>query len=142
MIDSASPARTRWADVVLALLRVIAALLYMQHGAQKFFGVLGDPSRPWNGPPELLSQRGLAGVLELVGGALLALGLFSRPVAFLLAGEMAVAYFQFHAPRGFWPVMNGGENVILFCFVFLYLCVHGPGPYSADGMLARRRGVA
>jgi putative oxidoreductase len=122
-------------------LRAIAGLLFMQHGLQKLFGLLLDPSRPWSGPPPVLSQMWIAGVLELFGGFLIALGLFTRPVAFLLSGEMAVAYFQAHAPRGFFPVMNRGEVVVLFCFVFFYLFATGPGPYSLDAVLRGRRGA-
>jgi putative oxidoreductase len=128
-------------DVMHTLLRVMTGLLFMQHGLQKLFGLLLDPSRPWSGPPPLFSQFWFAGVLETFGGALIVLGLFTRPVAFLLAGEMAVAYFQAHAPRHFFPVLNGGENVVLFCFVYLYLFAVGAGPYSVDAVL-RRRGTA
>jgi len=124
-----------------ALLRAMTGALFMQHGLQKLFGLLVDPSRPWNGAPPMLSQMWFAGVLELVGGALIVIGLLTRPVAFLLAGEMAVAYFQAHAPRGFFPVLNGGENVVLFCFVFLYLFAVGAGPFSADAALRGRRGA-
>jgi putative oxidoreductase len=129
-------------DVLHAALRVMTGLLFMQHGLQKLFGLLVDPSRPWNGPPPMFTQFWFAGVLETFGGALIVLGLFTRPVAFLLAGEMAVAYFQAHAPRSFFPVLNGGENVVLFCFVFLYLFATGAGPYSVDGALGGRRRAA
>jgi putative oxidoreductase len=122
-----------------SMLRAVTGALFMQHGVQKLFGLLVDPSRPWNGPPPMFSQFWFAGVLETFGGALIVLGLFTRPVAFLLSGEMAVAYFQAHFPRSFWPVMNGGENVVLFCFVFLYLSAAGAGPYSVDAALRRRR---
>ncbi|MEX2111177.1 MAG: DoxX family protein [Gemmatimonadaceae bacterium] len=114
--------------------------LFMQHGVQKLFGLLLRPDRPWDGAPAAFSQMWFAGVLETFGGALIVFGLFTRPVAFLLAGEMAVAYFQAHAPRSFWPILNGGENVVLFCFVFLYLFAAGAGPYSVDGWLHGRRG--
>jgi putative oxidoreductase len=122
-----------------SLLRVVTGALFMQHGVQKLFGLLLSPERPWNGAPPVFSQFWFAGVLEVFGGALIVLGLFTRPVAFLLAGEMAVAYFQAHAPRSFFPVLNGGENVVLFCFVFLYLFAAGAGPYSVDGALFGRR---
>jgi putative oxidoreductase len=122
-----------------ALLRVVTGAAFMQHGAQKLFGVLGDPSRPWGGPPPAFSQFWFAGVLETFGGALIVLGLFTRPVAFLLCGEMAVAYFQAHFPRDFWPVRNGGESVVLFCFIFFFLFAHGAGPFSLDAVLRRRR---
>lgn len=126
-----------------SLLRVVTGALFMQHGVQKLFGLLVAPDRPWNGPPPMFSQFWFAGVLEVFGGALIVLGLFTRPVAFLLAGEMAVAYFQAHFPRNFWPIRNGGENVVLFCFVYLYLFATGGGPYSLDAMIrGRRRPVA
>lgn len=121
-----------------ALLRVMTGLLFMQHGVQKLFGLLVDPSRPWNGAPPMFSLFWFAGVLEVFGGALIVLGLLTRPVAFLLAGEMAVAYFQAHFPRSFWPVMNGGEGPVLFCFIFLHLFAVGAGPWSVDGVLRRR----
>jgi putative oxidoreductase len=121
-----------------ALLRVVTGALFMQHGVQKLFGLLVDPARPWGGPPPMFSQFWFAGVLEVFGGALIVLGLLTRPVAFLLSGEMAVAYFQAHFPRGFWPVRNGGENVVLFCFVFLHLFAVGAGPFSVDALLGRR----
>ena len=124
-----------------ALLRAVTGALFMQHGAQKLLGLLVDPSRPWNGAPPALSQMWFAGVLELFGGALIVVGLLTRPVAFLLSGEMAVAYFMAHAPRGFWPARNGGENVVLFCFVFLHLAAAGAGPFSVDALLRRRRGA-
>ncbi len=120
------------------LLRVMTGLLFMQHGLQKLFGLLVDPSRPWNGAPPMFSQFWFAGVLEVFGGALIVLGLLTRPVAFLLAGEMAVAYFQAHFPRNFWPVLNGGEGSVLFCFIFLHLFAVGAGPWSVDDALHRR----
>jgi putative oxidoreductase len=123
-----------------ALLRVVTGALFMQHGVQKLFGLLVDPSRPWSGPPPTFSQFWIAGVLELFGGALIVLGLLTRPVAFLLSGEMAVAYFQAHLPRSFFPVLNGGEHVVLFCFVFLHLFAIGAGPFSVDAALRNRRG--
>jgi putative oxidoreductase len=125
-----------------SLLRVITGALFMQHGAQKLFGLLVDPSRPWGGAPPVFSQFWFAGVLETFGGLLIVLGLFTRPVAFLLAGEMAVAYFQMHAPRAFWPLLNGGEIVVMFCFVYLYLFATGAGPLSVDAALGARRGSA
>ncbi|WP_407524705.1 DoxX family protein [Methylobacterium oryzisoli] len=126
-------AADRYAPLVLSILRIVAALIFMAHGTQK---ILGFPAHP--NPPALLSLSGIAGLIELVGGALLALGLFSRPVAFLLSGEMAFAYFIAHAPRNFFPVLNGGDAAILYCFVFLYIAFAGPGPLSLDAMRARR----
>jgi putative oxidoreductase len=112
----------------LSLLRIVAALLFIEHGTMK---LLGFP--PSDMPsPAVFSLFWFAGVLELVGGLLLLVGLFTRPVAFLLAGEMAVAYFMAHAPQSFFPVINGGDAAILFCFVFLYLVFAGPGAFSLD----------
>jgi len=108
-----------------AALRVVAGLLFAQHGVQKLFGWLTDSP-----PVALLSQRGLAGVIETFGGLLIALGAFTTPVAFLASGQMAVAYFQAHAPRGFWPIQNGGELAVLFCFLFLYIASRGSGRFS------------
>jgi putative oxidoreductase len=123
-----------------ALLRVITGALFMQHGVQKLFGLLLSPERTWTGPPELFSQMWFAGVLEVFGGPFIVLGLFTRPVALLLAVEMAVAYFQAHAPRALWPILNGGEPALLFCFIFLYLFATGAGPFSVDAAWRRRRG--
>jgi putative oxidoreductase len=122
------------------LLRVITGALFMQHGLQKLFGLLVDPSRPWQGGPALFSQMWFAGVLEAFGGFLIVIGLLTRPVAFLLSGEMAVAYFMVHAPRSFWPVLNNGEHTVLFCFIFLHLFAVGAGPFSVDAVLRGRRG--
>lgn len=118
-----------WAPRLLSVMRVAAALLFLQHGTAKLFAF---PHVPMFDGLQLMSLMGLAGILELVGGAALALGLFTRPVAFLLAGEMAVAYFMAHAPRGFFPILNGGELAALYCFVFLFIAAAGPGPWSVD----------
>ena len=115
----------------LAILRIITALLFMSHGTAKLFGF---PETGMN--PPLFSLFGLAAVLEVVGGVLIVLGLFTRPAAFVLAGEMAVAYFMAHAPHGFFPIINQGESAILFCFVFLYLVFAGPGAWSIDNRSA------
>ena len=123
---------TVWAPRVLSVLRIMAALLFMAHGTMKLFG-FPDAGRAG---PELFSLMGLAGVLEVFGGLLLVLGLFTRPVAFILSGQMAVAYFMAHAPQNFLPIKNGGESAILFCFIFLYLAAAGAGPWSVDA--ARR----
>ena len=126
---------------LLSLLRVVVGALFMQHGLQKLFGLLLAPDRPWNGTPPVFTQFWFAGVLEVFGGALIVVGLVTRPVAVVLAGEMAVAYFQVHFPRDFWPVRNGGDSVVLFCFVFLYLFAAGPGPVSLDAVIFGRRRV-
>lgn len=121
-------------EVTINLLRIAAGLLFMQHGAQKLFGWLQPPERAGQ-TVELMSQMGLAGVLEFFGGALIVLGLFTRPVAFVLAGEMAFAFFTAHAPRGPWPILSGGELAALYAFLFLYLAAHGGGTFSLDGLL-------
>jgi putative oxidoreductase len=128
----------RYTPYALAALRIVAALIFMEHGTQK---LLGFPAPPEGGQPPLLSLRGIGGVMEIVGGLLLLIGLFTRPVAFLLAGEMAVAYWLFHAPRSFFPVLNGGDAAILYCFVFLLLVFTGPGAWSVDGARAGAAGL-
>ena len=122
----------RWAPEVLSVIRIVFAFLFTIHGAQKLFAF---PSAPEGGRPPVVSLYGLAGVLEFLGGLLLLLGLFTRPVAFILSGEMAVAYFTVHAPKGFWPMKNEGESAVFFCFVFFYLIFAGPGPWSLDAIL-------
>jgi len=114
---------------IYALLRIVAGFLFFQHGLPKLFGGFGRTA-----PVELMSQMGLAGIIEVVGGAMIALGLFTSPVAFLASGQMAVAYFQAHAPRGFWPITNGGELAALYCFVFLYFAAVGSGKWSIDSI--------
>ena len=131
-----APAPSPWTGRLLSVLRIVTGLLFMMHGTQKMFGFpSGEMSRPF----ELMSQMGLAGVLETFGGAMIVLGLLTRPVAFILAGQMAVAYFQAHFPRSFFPTLNGGEPAALFCFIFLYLMMAGAGPWSIDALLARSR---
>jgi putative oxidoreductase len=112
-----------------SVLRIVAAASFMTHGTQKLFGIPGSGS---GRTVQLLSQFGAAGVLEFAGGCLMLIGLFSRPVAFILAGEMAWAYFQAHAPRSLWPLLNGGEVAMLYCFLWLYFAAAGPGPLSVD----------
>jgi putative oxidoreductase len=118
---------------MLAVLRIMTALLFIAHGTSKLFNfpATGMPT------PPMFSLFGMAGLLELVGGLLILIGLFTRPVAFILAGEMAVAYFMAHLPQSFFPLVNGGDSAVLFCFVFLYLFVSGPGAWSVDGNRAR-----
>jgi putative oxidoreductase len=118
-----------WTPRLHGALRVMAALLFMQHGTQKLFGFPGD-----NPPVDIGSFMSLAGAIEVFGGILLALGLFTRAVAFILSGMMAVAYFMAHWPQGFFPVLNGGELAALYCFVFLFLAAAGPGAFSLDGV--------
>lgn len=124
------PQHVRWAH---SALRVFAGAVYMQHGAQKLFGALGGHVSAVG----TLSWTG--GVIETLAGALIIVGLFTRVAAFIAAGEMAVAYFKFHAPRGFWPIINHGEVPVLLCFIFLYLAATGPGPYSLDYLRTRKR---
>jgi putative oxidoreductase len=120
----------RYSPYALAALRIVAALIFMEHGTQKLFGF---PAPPESGRPPAFSLFWLGGVMEFLGGLFVLVGLFTRPVAFLLAGEMAVAYWMFHAPRSFFPVLNGGDAAILYCFVFLLLVFTGPGAWSVDG---------
>jgi putative oxidoreductase len=132
----------KWGPRLLSVLRIIAGFLFMQHGAQKLFGVLVPPTPPncvpqSHGTIELLSLPGIAGMLEFGGGILLILGLFTRPVAFILSGLMAVAYFMVHAKGGFWPIVNGGEPAALYSFLFLYLAVAGGGEWSLDRLVRR-----
>ena len=122
----------RFAPHMLSVLRIAAALIFFAHGTQK---ILGFPASDMT--PAAFSLSWIAGVLELVGGALLVLGLFTRPVAFILSGEMAVAYWMAHAPQSPFPALNGGDAAILYCFVFLYLVFAGPGPWSLDASRGR-----
>jgi putative oxidoreductase len=120
---------TKSQSITLGLLRAVTGFLYMQHGAQKLFGF---PVPSPTGTFPLLSFMGFAGALELVGGFLILIGLFTRPVAFVLSGQMAVAYFMVHAPHGFWPIANGGDESVLLCFLFLFLASVGGGAWSLD----------
>ena len=115
-------------------LRIVAGFFFTLHGAQKLFGVLGG-----NQVESLMGQRGIAGILEFFGGLLIMVGLFTRPVAFLVAGQMAVAYFMVHLPQGFWPIMNAGELAAFYSFTWLFFFAHGPGDFSLDGMRARQK---
>ncbi|MBV8859588.1 MAG: DoxX family protein [Acidobacteria bacterium] len=125
----------KWAPRILSVLRIVTAFLLIAHGAQKLFGFLAPPGMPGMPP---FSQMWVAGILEFFGGLLLLVGLFTRPVAFILSGLLAVAYFQVHAPGGFWPLQNKGELAVLYCFVFLYLWFAGGGEWSLDRLLRRR----
>jgi len=122
-----------WAPQMLSVLRIMTGLLFLEHGTQK---LLNFP--PATRPVDLSSMSGISGFFEFFGGALLVLGLFTRPVAFVLSGVMAVAYFYAHAPRGFFPILNGGDAAILYCFAFLYICFAGAGPWSVDAMTRKR----
>ncbi len=125
----------RYAPQALSLLRIVAALIFLLHGTSK---LLGFPASEMPMPPAM-SFLWFGGVLELVGGLMLLFGILSRPVAFILSGEMAVAYWMFHAPASTFPSVNGGDAAILFCFVFLYIAAAGPGPWSVDAALGRKR---
>jgi putative oxidoreductase len=127
---------SRYEPQLLGLLRIVAGLLFLAHGVVKLFGF---PPGAQPGQQELLSLMGIGGIIELVAGTLIMLGLFTRPAAFVAAGEMAVAYWMFHAPRGFYPVANEGDAAILYCFFFLYLVARGPGAWSLEGSRRRRR---
>lgn len=115
-----------------SILRIVVGLCFSEHGFQKLFGLLGGHQM------HFFSEMWLAGMLECFGGLIIALGLFTRPVAFLLCGEMAVAYFKQHAPRGFWPVNNGGELAVLYCFIYLYFMTSGAGPWSLDRLVRKQ----
>jgi putative oxidoreductase len=124
------------ASYLQSLLRIVSAIVFMLHGTQKLFGFPSATPLP---PSRMLSLLGAAGILEVCGGALMALGLFTRPVAFILSGEMAVAYFRQHAPRGLWPILNGGELAVLFCFLWLFFSAAGPGRISVDTLIRKKR---
>jgi len=134
--SAASPASPlkRAAPYVLSVLRIIAALLFLQHGLSKFFG-FPSPNAPH---PQLFDMEWFAAAIEFVGGILVTLGLFTRAAAFIMSGEMAVGYFLAHAPRSFFPYVNGGDATVLYCFVFFYLVFAGPGPLSLDALLRRK----
>jgi len=142
MPDESIVSRWRsWAPQFLSILRIIAAFLFIQFGTGKLFALPG-PLIPGGGTVPVASLAGVAGILESVGGVFLLLGLFTRPVAFLVSGEMAIAYFHGHAPSGFWPVLNGGHPAVLFCFVWLYLSAAGGGAWSLDALLRRKPSTA
>jgi putative oxidoreductase len=126
---------SRLAPQLLSLLRIVAALMFLQAGTIKLFG--WPMAMPGGATAQLMTQVGIGGILEAVGGSLLLIGLFTRPVAFVLSGEMAVAYFQFHAPQGFWPVVNQGQPAVLYCFIWLYFSAAGAGPWSLDALRKR-----
>lgn len=125
--------QSEWTFRVLGVLRIVAGFLFIAHGTQKLFNFPAG-----TGAVEVFSLMGVAGLLEFVGGALLVVGLMTRPVAFVLSGLMAVAYFMAHAPAGFLPLVNKGELAVLYSFLFLYFTFAGPGAFSLDGLLARR----
>ncbi|MGE3833011.1 MAG: DoxX family protein [Parvibaculaceae bacterium] len=120
---------SRWSPQLLSILRIITALLFFAHGSAK---LLGFPYVEMLAGVQIGSIYGIAGIIEIIAGVLLVIGLFSRLVAFIASGQMAIAYFHTHAPQGFHPLLNGGEGAILFCFIFLYIAAAGPGPWSVD----------
>jgi putative oxidoreductase len=127
----------RLSPYVLSIIRIVVALLFFEHGTSRLFG--------WPSPidtPAFLSTYWFAGAIELVGGALLALGLFSRPAAFIMSGEMAFAYFLSHASKGFFPILNRGDGAILYCFIFFYIAFAGPGPWSLDALWRKKKAGA
>jgi putative oxidoreductase len=127
----------RWSQCMLSVLRIISALLFMQHGAQKLFGFLAPMHATSH---RFFSMMGIAGILEFFGGLLVVLGVFTRPVAFVLSGEMAVAYLMVHAPKGFWPLQNGGDLAVLWSLVFFYMAVAGGGAWRLDRLWSGNRG--
>ena len=137
MSTSPSPALlATWTPRLLGLLRIITGFLYLQHGTAKLFGA---PHVAMFDGLQVMSLMGVAGILELVGGALLLLGLFTRPVAFILSGQLAAAYFMAHAPQGFLPILNGGELAVLYSFIFLYFAAAGGGAFSLDALRGKAR---
>ena len=126
-------------SITFFLLRVVSGLLFLQAGGMKIFDWFGGVPAQFGGHPPLMSQIWIGGVLEFYGGAAVLLGFLTQPVAFILSGEMAVAYFQFHQPSGFWPVQNHGEPAVLFCFIFLFFAAHGAGKWSLDALLREKR---
>lgn len=132
--------KKEWAPQLLSVLRIVVAFMFMQVGTAKLFA-FPAAIMPGGGTAPFGSLPWFAGVLEVFVGVLILLGLFTRPAAFILSGEMAVAYFLGHFPQGFWPVLNQGQPAVFYCFFFLYLSAAGPGPWSLDALLARRRGT-
>jgi putative oxidoreductase len=131
-------ALSEWSPRMLSVLRIVTGLIFLAHGSAKLLGFPAPADGMATAPP-VLSLMWIGGLLELVGGALIVLGLFTRPTAFVLSGEMAVAYWMFHAPRSPYPLVNEGDAAILYCFIFLYLVFAGAGPWSLDALLKRRR---
>ena len=130
--------KNRAVQITYFLLRVVSGLLFFQAGGMKIFDWFGGVPAQFGGHPRFLSQIWIGGVLEFYGGAAILLGLLTRPIAFVLSGEMAVAYWQFHAPHGTWPIQNHGEPAVLLCFIFLYIAARGGGDWSLDALLRRK----
>jgi putative oxidoreductase len=133
--------RKRLVEITYFLLRIVAGFMFFQAGAVIMLGWFGGmPGAP--SPPPMMTQTWIGGILELVGGLLILFGLFTRPTAFILSGEMAVAYWQFHAPQGGWPLQNNGIPAVLYCFIFLYLAAQGGGEWSLDAIMRKNKGGA
>ena len=130
--------KNRAVQITYFLLRVVSGLLFFQAGGMKIFDWFGGVPAQFGGHPRFLSQIWIGGVLEFYGGAAILLGLLTRPIAFVLSGEMAVAYWHFHAPHGTWPIQNHGEPAVLLCFIFLYIAARGGGDWSLDALLRRK----
>ena len=128
----------RATDITVFLLRIVAGLLFLQAGGMKMFDWFGGVPAQFGGHPRFLSQVWIGGALEFYGGVAILLGLCTRPVAFILSGEMAVAYFQFHQPNGVWPVQNQGQQAVLFCFIWLYFAARGAGDWSLDALFHKK----
>ncbi len=124
-----------WTPRIMGVMRIVVAFLFLQHGTAKLFGV---PHIAMFDGMSMMSLIGVAGVLEVVGGSLILIGLFTRPVAFILSGQMAVAYFMAHAPKDWLPILNGGELAVIYCFVFLYFSFAGSGDYAVDAMRCKK----
>ena len=139
MLDTQPRWRATSAGLTLLALRVVSALVLFEHATAQAWGIPNNPARPFAGAPAVLSRTWVASWLELIGGALIILGLFTRPTAFILSGLMAFAYFLVHAPVNFWPIVNRGEPAVLLCFIGLYMAAAGAGPYSIDALWSARR---
>ena len=142
MLDAPSRRRAVSIGLTLLALRLVSALVLFEHATAQAWGIPNNPARPFQGAPAVLSRSWVASWLELVGGTLIVLGLFTRPTAFVLSGLMAFAYFLVHAPVHFWPIVNRGEPAVLLCFILLYMSAAGAGPYSLDALWSARRGRA
>ena len=129
-----APTLDRLAPYVLSVLRIMAGLLFLEHGMSRLFGFPSPLPTP-----HPMTMYWFAGCIEFLGGILVTLGLLTRPAAFIMSGEMACAYFISHAPRGFFPILNRGDGAVLYCFIFLYIVFAGPGPFSLDALLRRKR---
>ena len=142
MIDNEPRWRITLTGLTLLALRIVSALVLFEHATAQAFGIPNNPAKPFTTAPAIFSRLWVASWLELIGGTLIILGLFTRPTAFVLSGLMAFAYFLVHAPVALFPVVNRGEPAVLLCFVFLYMAFAGAGPYSVDALLSRRASVA